>query len=210
MSRRKILDILDSITQRRSIKHYDPSFVIPTEEINTLLQYTIQSPTSFNIQHWRFVLVEEKSLREKIRNAANDQAQITDASLLFVMCGDIKAWEKSPERYWDNSPEETKKLMLSKIKPFYEGKESLQRDEALRSIGIAAQTLMLTAKSMGYDTCPMIGFDSNKVAQIINLPKDHLIGMLLVVGKALKPAWPKPGQLPLNDILIKNQFEKNA
>ena len=65
---------------------------------------------------------------------------------------------------------------------------------------------MLAAKSMGYDSCPMIGFDPEKVAELINLPEDHMVGMLVVVGKATKPAWPKPGQLPLSDVLIKNRF----
>jgi hypothetical protein len=43
--------------------------------------------------------------------------------------------------------------------PFHEGREELQRDEAQRSIGMAMQTIMLAAKAMGYDSCPMIGFD---------------------------------------------------
>lgn len=82
----------------------------------------------------------------------------------------------------------------------------MQRDEAMRSVGIVAQTIMLAAKAMGYDSCPMIGFDGEQVAEIINLPDDHVIGMMLVVGKAVKPAWPKPGQLSLDDVLIKDLF----
>ena len=76
----------------------------------------------------------------------------------------------------------------------------------MRSVGISAQTIMLTAKEMGYDSCPMIGYDSKQVEAIINLPEDHVLGMMLVVGKPAKPAWPKPGQLPLNDVLIKDGF----
>ena len=82
----------------------------------------------------------------------------------------------------------------------------MQRDEAMRSVGIVAQTIMLAAKSMGYDSCPMIGFDGDKVSEIINLPEDHVVCMMLVVGKATKPAWPKPGQLPLDDVLVVNSF----
>ena len=57
------------------------------------------------------------------------------------------------------------------IPSFYGKNEQLQRDEAMRSVGIAAQTLMLAAKDMGYDSCPMIGFDPVKVSEIINLRK---------------------------------------
>lgn len=151
-------------------------------------------------------MVENKELRLQIREAAWDQPQVTDASLLFVMCADLKAWEKEPERYWKNAPKEAQDILIPMIKPFYQGKEQLQRDEALRSIGIAAQTIMLGAKALGYDSCPMIGFDNQKIAQLINLPKDHIVGMLLVVGKSIKDAWPKPGQLPLNEVVIKNKF----
>lgn len=200
------MDTLEAINARRAVKHYDPDFEMPQSDIDTILQHAIQSPTSFNIQNWRLVLVEDKNLREKLRVAAWDQAQVTEASLLFVMCADVKSWEKDPQRYWKDAPKEAQDILVPMIKPFYEGKEQTQRDEALRSIGIVAQTMMLTAKSLGYDSCPMIGFDPEQVASLIKLPTDHMVGMLLVIGKAIKPAWPKPGQLPLEDVLIKNHF----
>jgi len=59
---------------------------------------------------------------------------------------------------------------------------------------------------MGYDSCPMIGFDAQKVAQLINLPQDHVIGMMLTIGKATKPAWPKPGFIERKDMIIENKF----
>ncbi|MBX2860088.1 MAG: nitroreductase family protein [Vampirovibrio sp.] len=200
------MDTLQAINARRAVKHYDPDFAMPQEDVDTLLNLAIQSPTSFNIQNWRFVLVQDKAQRAKVREAAWGQAQVTDASLLFVMCADLKSWQKQPERYWKNAPQAAQDMLLPMIGPFYDDKETLQRDEAMRSIGIAAQTMMLAAKSMGYDSCPMIGFDPTQVAQIINLPEDHVVGMLLVVGKATKPAWPKPGQLPLTEVMVTDRF----
>lgn len=200
------MNTLEAIKARRAVKHYDSDFEMPQQDVDTLLDHMLEAPTSYNLQNWRFVLVENKELRKRLREAAWDQAQVTDASLLFILCADVKAWEKNPERYWKDAPQETRDLMVSMIKPFYEGKEQVQRDEGLRSIGIAAQTAMLAAKAMDYDSCPMIGFDPQKVAELINLPDDHMIGMMLVVGKAVKPAWAKPGQLPLDEVLIKNTF----
>lgn len=200
------MDTKQAIRERRAVKHYDPDFEMPEDEKQELLDLALQAPTSFNIQNWRFVLVEDKEARNQVREAAWDQAQVTDASLLFVMCADVKSWDKDPERYWKNAPKEAQDILVPMIKPFYEGKEWLQRDEAMRSVGIVAQTIMLAAKSMGYDSCPMIGFDQDKVAELVNLPEDHVVCMLLVVGKATKGAWPKPGQLPLEDVLIKNAF----
>ena len=89
---------------------------------------------------------------------------------------------------------------------FYEGKEQLQRDEAMRSCGIAAQTIMLAAKSMGYDSNPMIGFDPEKVGELISLPGDHIITMMIVIGKQVKPAMPRGGQLPLDKVVFTDKF----
>ena len=65
---------------------------------------------------------------------------------------------------------------------------------------------MLAAKAMGYDTCPMIGFDIDKVAELINLPEDYVMGPMIAIGKKVKSTWPKPGQLPLNELVVENSF----
>jgi len=200
------MELFDAINQRRSVKQYDPNHQMTTQEIEQLLGLAIQSPTSFNLQHWRFVVVQNPELRQKIREVGFDQAQITEASLLVVMCADPNTWEKDPARYWANAPKEVAEMLVGMIHPFHDGREQLQRDEAMRSIGIAMQTIMLAAKAMGYDTCPMIGFEHDKVAEMINLPADHVIGPMIAVGKAVKQPWPKPGQLPLNDVLFYDKF----
>jgi len=158
------------------------------------------------MQNWRFVHVADPAQRAKLRAAAVDQAQVTDASLLFVLCANLKSWEQEPQRYWRNAPQEVQDILVPWMQPFYEGKDVLQRDEAMRSVGIVAQTMMLSAKAMGYDSCPMIGFDAEQVAGIIELPEDHVVGMMLTIGKATKPAWPKPGQLALEEVLITDRF----
>lgn len=200
------MNTFDAIYQRRAVKHYDPEHELTDEELRKLMEAAIQAPTSFNIQNWRFVLARDKELRQKIRAVSNDQAQVTDASLLIVMTADLKAWKKSPGRYWCDAPKEAAEMLVNWMGPFYEGKDELQRDEAMRSCGLAGQTIMLAAKAMDYDSCPMIGFDPVPVAELINLPKDHVIGFMIAIGKATKPAWPKPGQLPLEEVVIYNRF----
>lgn len=76
----------------------------------------------------------------------------------------------------------------------------------MRSVGLAGQTIMLAAKAMGYDSCPMIGFDPVRVAELIQSPEDHVMGFMISVGKQEKPAWPKPGQLPLDQVVINDRF----
>jgi nitroreductase len=176
------------------------------EEINKLMSLAMLSPTAFNIQNWRFVLVQEPELRKKIRAAAWDQAQVTDASLLVILCADPKAWEKQPARYWKNVPKEVQDFILPAIDQYYRGREQVQRDEAMRSCGIAAQTLMLAAKSMGYDSCPMDGFDFDAVGKLIKLPEEHLITMFVTIGKAIKESWPRGGQLHMEEVVSINHF----
>jgi len=201
------MDTFDAIYQRRAIKHFDPEHQLTNEEESKILEAAIQAPTSFNIQHWRFVIVRDPALRQRIRTEfGNDQAQMTDASLLIVMTADTMAWAKEPGRYWQNAPQEVCDLLVNWMGPFHEGREWLQRDEAQRSIGLAMQTIMLSAKAMGYDSCPMIGFDIDKVAELINLPDDHVMGPMVAIGKKTKDSWPKPGQLPLKQLVFENSF----
>lgn len=200
------MDTLETIYQRRAIKHFDPEHELTAEEEKTLMDAAIQSPTSFNMQNWRFVLVKDKDLRSQVRDAAWDQAHITESSLLIVLTADLKAYANDPAQYWKNAPKQVADYLSGMMIPFYDGKEQLQRDEAMRSVGIAGQTIMLAAKAMGYDSCPMIGFDQDAVAKIINLPEDHTIGFIIVVGKRTQDAWEKPGQLALEDVVITDKF----
>lgn len=200
------MDTLDAIYKRRAVKHFDPDHKLTQEEETRLLEAAIQAPTSFNIQHWRFVIVRDPDLRQRIRNECGDQAQITEASLLLIVVGDIDAWKKQPERYWKDAPADISAYLVNAIGEFYKDREWLQRDEAQRSIGMALQTLMLTTKAMGYDSCPMIGFDIEKAAKLINLPADHAMGPMLAIGKATEEARPKGGQLPLSELVIENTF----
>lgn len=201
------MNTIDAIYARRSVKHFDPEHTMTEAAERQLLEAMIQAPTSFNIQHWRFVILRDPKLRAQIRTEfGNDQAQITDASLLVLFAADVKAWEKSPERYWVNAPQEVADLLVGWMGPFHEGREWLQRDEAQRSIGMAMQTLMLAAQELGYQSCPMIGFEIEPVAQLVKLPRDYVLGPMVAIGKATQDPWPKPGQLPLEEIVFENSF----
>ena len=200
------MDTFEAIYQRRSIKHFDPDHEMPDADVKQLLEAALQSPTSFNIQNWRFIVVRDKERKQKLREAAYFQSQVEEASAVIIMAADLMAWDADPERYWVNAPEEVASQLVNMIGPFYRNNPELQRDEAMRSVGIAGQTVMLAAKAMGYDSCPMIGFTPEQVAKIIELPDNHVLGLMIMVGKALKPAWEKPGQLPYNEIVKEETF----
>lgn len=200
------MNVQEAIERRRSVKHYDAEYVMTPKEIKQLLSLAMLSLTAFNIQNWRFVVVSNPELRKKIREVSWNQSQVTDSSLFIILCADLKSWEKQPERYWVNAPKEAQDFLLPAIDNFYRTKDQVQRDEAMRSCGMAAQTLMLAAKSMGYESSPMDGFDFDKVSELINLPHDHVVTMFVAIGKGTKEAQPRGGQLALDEVVIQNSF----
>ncbi|MBF0098744.1 MAG: nitroreductase family protein [Magnetococcales bacterium] len=200
------MDTLTAIHSRRSVKHYDPDHRMSLAEEEALLQLAMLSPTAFNIQHWRFVVVRDPELRQQMRQLSWNQAQVTDASLYLILCADLNAWQKEPERYWRNAPERMRQGIVQAITSYYGPFAQTQRDEATRSCGMAAQTIMLAAKAMGYDSCPMAGFDYDAVGRLINLPADHIIVMSIAIGKALQPAQPRAGQLSLQEVRVVDRF----
>ena len=199
------METITAIKERRSVKHYDNAHEMSEAEINALLELALLSPTSFNMQNWRFVVVTDPEKRAAIQAASWNQAQVTEASITILLCANLNAYEDAG-RYWVHAPQSVQDMLVPMIAPLYQNNAELRRDEAMRSIGIAAQTLMLTAKSMGYDSCPMIGFNPKKVAEIIDLPENHVIGMMLTVGKALKDANVRSGQLPYDEVVFRNGF----
>lgn len=201
------MNVIDAIQNRRAVKHFDSSHVMPLEIEQQFLNAARLAPTSFNIQHWRFVLLKDANLRQQVRQAAWNQSQITDASLVIVLCADVQAWQKQPERYWQDLPDTaTRDTMVNMLQDFYRDREWLQRDEAMRSVGLAAQTLMLTAQELGYAACPMIGFDADAVGQLIQLPADHVVGMIVAIGKPTQAAFPRSGSLAYTEVVFDNQF----
>jgi nitroreductase len=200
------MNVTEAIINRRSIKHYDTAHKLSEQEIAKLMALAMLSPTSFNIQHWRFVVVTDPVLRHQIRAVSWNQAQVEEASLLIVITADLNAWAKEPARYWANAPQAVQDYLVPAIGQFYKNNDQAQRDEAMRSCGIAAQTIMLAAKEMGYDTCPMVGFDFDAVTKLLNLPADHIPAMFITVGKALKEAAPRAGQLDFDEVVIYNKF----
>jgi len=200
------VDVLQAIESRRSVKAFDPAHVMSDSEVVELMRLARLSPTAFNIQHYRFVVVDDPELRRQIRAVSFDQAQVTDASLLVVLCADRDAWRKNPARYWSHVPEENQAALAGMITQYYDGREQEQRDECMRTCGIAAQTLMLAAQGMGYESCPMDGFDFDAVSRLINLPEDHVLTMFVAIGKPLAPAHPRGGQIPVDEVVIRNRF----
>ncbi|MDA1078900.1 MAG: nitroreductase family protein [Verrucomicrobia bacterium] len=200
------MNVKETIEARRSVKHYDPDHVMPEEDLAELIRLTKLAPSSFNMQNYRILVVRDAEVRQQIRAAAWDQPQVTDASVLFILCADLTAHQENPSTYWAHAPQEVQDILGPMIQPFYEGKDTLIRDEAMRSSALAGMTLMLAAKDMGYDSCPMIGFDGEKVAELINLPQHYALSFMIPVGKQAQPGWERGDRLADERVVAYDKF----
>lgn len=200
------MNVLDAIENRRAVKHYDPAHQMTEEEISRLIGLARLAPSSFNMQNYRFVLVRDPELRRQIRAVAWDQAQVTDASLLVIMCADLTAHANNPARYWTHAPQAVQDILVPALEGFYTGREQLTRDEGIRSSALAGMTLMLAARGMGYESCPMVGFDADAVAKLIGLPAGHALSFMIAIGKGIGGTWPRGERLPESETVITDRF----
>lgn len=200
------MHIEEAIQSRRAVKAYDSSFQLSREEKDELLRMALLAPSAFNLQHVRMVEVADPALRAQIRQVGWNQAQMTDASMLVVFCAQVDSWEKNARRVWEGTPPEVQDYMAGAIDNYYRDKPQVQRDETMRSCGLMAQTLMLAARGKGLDSCPMDGFDFEAVGKLINLPENHVIAMMVAVGKRTLDPKPRVGKLPFDEVVIRDRF----
>jgi nitroreductase len=123
------------------------------------------------------------------------------------MCANLSAHLADPPNYWGHAPQPVQNILGPVVKPFHGGKDQLIRDEGIRSSALAGMILMPAARGMGYDSCPMIGFDAEAVAKIINLPAGTIISFMIPVGKQSQPAWDRGPRLPDEQGIIHERFD---
>lgn len=186
--------LLDLMRRRRSVKHYDPEHRLSAGEIRTLLAAGALAPTSFNMQNRHFVCVVDPDIKAKLFVATSGQEQVRDASLVIVLSGNRNAY-KNTARYLRNAPPPLRQTFATMVADLYGNNDALTRDEDCRSVAFAGMNIMLMATDMGYDSCPMIGFDAGQVSDIVGLPADHEPLLIIVVGKGTKPPWGRLGLL---------------
>lgn len=202
----KFQSLAQLMQARRSIREYDAHCELDEDRLSRLLDLARYVPTSFNLQHERFLVVKDSEKRQKIRQAAWNQKQVTEASALVVVCADLEAWKKS-EAVFANAPQDIQDLYVKQLIPdYYSGNQQIQRDEGFRSASMAAYALMLAAQADGLSTCPIGGFDFDAVGKMINLPASYVIVMMVAIGQKKEEAKPRFTQHSLNEFVTFDQF----
>ena len=156
---------LELIRQRTSVETFD-SRPIDEETIRALVEDAACAPSSFNIQHWRFVAVRSEEDRERLCRAAFDQQQVRIAPVTFIVLGDLKGLEKLPrinrEAVETGALPEAKASAWERLAADIYADPRVARDEALRSASLASMTLMLAAEARGLASGALSGFDVDR------------------------------------------------
>ena len=183
------------LERRRAIKYFDPSYRIAPCEVRELLAGTLAVPGAFGPQPARFIWVDDVELRRRIHPFAYRQPQILEASGLAVVCGQLRT--PPPPVPADSSGRDTMGGQCD---------HWAQRDQVMVCCAMAAQRLMLAATAHGYDSCPMIGFDFSAVANMLSIPSDHVLAMMVALGRRAHDPPPRGSRLTLGEVLFTDQL----
>lgn len=190
----------------RAVKHFDPKHNMTKKTREKLLSTALFAPAIRHLKNWHFVVVDDPGQRQRIREVSWDQPQVTNASMLIILCTNLQAWRKESLHCWHPVQQSFEEFFVPDKGSIDSGLEPLQRDEVMRSCGIVVQTLMITAQSMGYDSYPLDGFDAELVGELINIPEDHAVCTLMAVGKGVDNTHPLQMEFPIEDAVIMDRF----
>ena len=177
------------INERRSANNFIEGIKIPQEDFNEIFDQLRLAPSCFNLQHTHYLVITDHDSKELLRKAAFNQYKIHTASAAILVLGDKDAY-KDAEKIYSGflhlgiyADFEYQKL-IQDITGLYESRgKDFQRDEAIRNASLSAMMFMLIAKDLGWDTCPMIGFETDKMKELYNIPENLEPVMLITMGK---------------------------
>jgi nitroreductase len=202
-------DALAAIHERISAHHFDSTKPVSDDLIRELVTDATHAPSSFNIQHWRFIAVTDQAQKDALVGAAYGQKQVAEAPVTFLILGDPDAYTTltatlEPSVAAGLVPAEMAATWAGMASGMYGSNPGFARDEAIRSGSLAAMTLMLAATARGLVSGPMIGFDPAAVKQILGIPERLIPVMLLPVGYPAPGNTPRKPRLGLDKVLAFN------
>ncbi|MEX3913898.1 nitroreductase family protein [Bacillus paralicheniformis] len=183
------MEFNELIETRHSANNFLEDVQITVKDLEPIFEDIKLAPSAFNLQHAEYKVVLEKDLKEKIREAASGQYKVHSASAVILVTGDRYAYrqtEKINEGMRDLGIIKDFELqeMVENNTQFYETRgEPFMKEEAIRNASLSAMMFMLAAKNRGWDTCPMIGFNSDQVRELLEIPDTHEIVLMITIGK---------------------------
>jgi putative NAD(P)H nitroreductase len=183
------MDVIQAIKERRSINFFETGKAISDDKLRELIEIANLSPSSFNLQPWKVIVVRDTERKKVLRRCAFNQPKVEEASAVLIMIADPKGVEENFKRVLDSWQElgyikpEVRQTYIEMAKNLYSTEDSLKRKIfAVKNTALFAMNLMITAKGLGLETHPMDGFDEECVKREFNIPADKIIPMLIAVG----------------------------
>jgi nitroreductase len=206
------LDVPTAIAQRRSVKTFKPDAIAP-DLLKQLIELTVAAPSSYNIQAWRIILVQDTAQKAALAEASWNQQQVVQAPVTFVFATDLSVGTGDLTPVYEQGiatgawTEATVNYFKTAIPQFYSTIGDRAREYGIKDALIAATHLMLAAESLGLATCPMNGWIEDKVKAIVGLEgkPEMAIALLVPVGYAAEPRK-NPGRLPLSYNVFQDRF----
>lgn len=198
------------VSGRRAVKRFDVGFRIAESDLYDVLETATKAPSSWNLQHWRFLLITSDESKNRLYAVANRQRQVLEASAVVAVLGDLEPY-RSADAVFEMSVRagamtpEAKAELVEQVRDAYRD-ERYARDEAIRNASLAAMTLMLAARAKGFDTCPMGGFSRSRFIETFRVPPRYLPVLLVAVGKAAEPPQRPSLRLPVGDVVVRETF----
>jgi nitroreductase len=198
--------VIESMRSRSAAKYYDPAASLSDDQIRELVRIGTTAPTSFHLQNWRFIAVRSPEAKARLRPIAWDQPAITEAAVTFIVCGQLADSSVIPGRLAPLveagiMPAEMVREWELPARDLYMAFPQRQRDEAIRTATFGAAAIIYAARSLGWGSTPMIGFDAEAVHRDFGLADDEVPVMLLSVGPERPGNWPQKPRLPVADVL---------
>ena len=176
---------------RHACKLFDETKTIPNEDMHYILEAGRTSPSSFGMEAWRFLVITNQELKEKLKPACWNQPQITSCSHLVVLLAGIESAKPSsgiPQKRFARRP--LSKEQIDNYVELYSKHlhETLSSDKNIyewtaRQTYIAGANMMTAGAYIGIDSCPIEGFEKDKVEEILDLDTTkYQVAMLLPFG----------------------------
>lgn len=191
---------------RRSIRKYDENYKISKEKLTEIITLAQRAPSSMNLQPTRLLVVESKEYKNKLKNALyGNQLQLETSSAMIIVLTDLNKFSEAnyifDEAVKNNiMPESVRQDQLKKIDHItkHVTKEKILQD-GLLDAGLFSMQLMLVAKSYGYDTCAIGGFNKDKLKEEFKLEDNLEPALIISIGKNDEEGYPSY-RLPINKI----------
>jgi len=199
-----LMDLEDILKTRYATKLFDGR-KIEKDKLDKLFNLIFLSPSSYNLQPWKIKVIEDQKTKEELLSVSFNQKQITTCSHLLILCADLdieKNISKLEEKLLLILPRENVQKYIQVLKNFA---SSMDRNERLiwaqKQVYILAQTILLVSKHLGFDSCPMEGFDPVAYSKILNLDNSLIPTLVIPIGYAADKPKPKI-RLDRNDLIF--------